>query len=67
MGRQMLKYRIFFIGYGGALWDAFVNKAIPVSVNYDCIDDAVCDLAMMKQDGKVNNDLTYVFLPIYCE
>lgn len=63
----MLKYRIFFIGVTGTLWDAFTNGAIPTSINYDCIDDAVYDLAMMKQDGKVNNDSTYVFLPIYCE
>lgn len=63
----MLKYRIFFIGFGGTIYDAFVNQAIPYSVNYDCIDDAVYDLAMLKVDNKVNNDLTYVFLPIYCE
>ena len=63
----MLKYRIFFIGVTGTLWDAFTSGSIPYGLNYDCIDDAVYDLANWKIEGKINPDLTFVFLPIYSE
>jgi len=58
----MLKYRIFFFGYGGHLYDAFGTEVITEDCYFNTAKDAAEGLALMHG---LRTDLTFVILPVY--
>lgn len=59
----MKKYRIFFLGYGGKVFDAARAEIIP-DVSYETQDKAFSALIEWGW-GESRKDLTFVVLPVY--
>jgi hypothetical protein len=61
----MKRYRIFFFGYDGSVYDAGKNDTVPQGINYPNEEMAFNDLDNWNNQGKLNLKLTYVVLPIF--
>ena len=64
----MLKYRIFFCGYGGSLYDACKNDIFgeDYDIEFDSVELAASYIEMVgKGDFNLRKDLTYVILPVF--
>lgn len=60
----MLKYKIFHLGYGGALYDCYVSDVIQVDMSFDSIEEAAQSLKNWQIIEGLRTDLTYVILPV---
>ena len=61
----MLKYRIFFVGYGGAIYDAYKNNVINVDVCENTPEEVASILKSWEAMNELRTDLEFVIMPIY--
>lgn len=58
----MIKYRVFFIGYGGVIQDAFKNDILEYDISEIDIQAALNSLNYQKANFNIREDLQFVIL-----
>jgi len=61
----MIKYKIFFFGYGGSVFDAFLYGIIPEDLEGVEQTDCFAYLALLNRKGLLRKDLKFTVLPIF--
>lgn len=58
----MIKYRIYFFGFGGTLFDAYKFDVIAEDEYFDTMQEAIEGLAAMHG---LRTDLTFTIMPVF--
>lgn len=65
MNHRKLKYTIFFVGYGGSIYNAYKNKVVDVEILEDSPELVADIMSGWESQGWLRKDLTYVIFPVY--